>query len=125
MQTLYDPEFARDFQNILDSIQPVDSKCHECMALMKKWNITYKLVDASPSLFLVHKGNRGGLGLSPYDAHRNAASIRAAGASKAQAEMAAVAIELAPVWRAISPSEWSRALSHCWNRAHNCILQVG
>ena len=48
-----------------------------------------------PSLFLVHKANRGGLGLSPFSVHKNASAIASVGANKSKLDCA-FAIELAP-----------------------------
>ena len=60
-----------------------------------KHNICYILESGRPSLFFVHPKNRGGLGLSWHNAHRNGDRVRAVGADKSQLQNA-YAFEMAP-----------------------------
>jgi len=51
------------------------------MGCLKEHKLLFTVENANPNLFLTHKSNRGGLLLSPHNVHRNAAKIKAAGAS--------------------------------------------
>ena len=42
-----------------------------CMKVLEKFKLVYKLESVHPRFFLTHKYNRGGLMVSPYKAHRN------------------------------------------------------
>ena len=91
----FDPEFVKQFTAELNAVKPVNSKLQACLKLLHTFKISYVLKKANPNLFLVHKANRGGLGLSPYNVHKNAATIKSVGANKNKLD-ASVAIELAP-----------------------------
>ena len=52
----------------------------ELVAIAEKHEMMYVLVSVHCKLFLVHMENRGGLLISPPDAHKNGAEIKAAGA---------------------------------------------
>ena len=91
-----DETFKFKFQLELDQTSKSPwMKFEALMSLLREYKIAYKLEAVKPKLFMVHKGNRGGLGLSPYNAHRNAATIFSVGANKKKLD-AAFAMELAP-----------------------------
>ena len=50
-------------------------KIEELMKLLRRYKITYKLQNLHCINFFVHKANRSGLGLSPFNVHQNAAKI--------------------------------------------------
>ena len=52
----------------------------ELVAIADKHKMMYVLVDVHCKFFLVHQGNRGGLLISPPNAHKNGADIKACGA---------------------------------------------
>ena len=93
----YCPEFVKEFKAILD--EATNSSANEilqqALACLKKWKHCYKISQVSPKFFLTHMYNRGGLLLSPYNAHRNAARINRCGADIQQL-INAIAMELAP-----------------------------
>ena len=89
-------DFKAKFQKQLDSTnQAPGIKFDGLMDLLREHKVSYKLKSVSPTLFLVHKANRGGLGLSPFNVHKNASAIYSVGANKAKLD-SAFAIELAP-----------------------------
>ena len=52
--------------------------------IMEKHGLCYTLGPLEPRFFLTHKDNRGGLVLSPFNAHRKAATIFSTGADPSQ-----------------------------------------
>ena len=52
----------------------------QLIAYLKEQKLVYTVDDIKPEFFLTHKANRGGLLLSPHNAHRNGARIKNAGA---------------------------------------------
>ena len=76
-----DETFKFKFQLELDQTSKSPwMKFEALMSLLREYKIAYKLEAVKPKLFMVHKGNKGGMGLSPYNAHRNAATIFSVGA---------------------------------------------
>jgi hypothetical protein len=59
---------------------PPNEHFSELVAILKKHKLCYKTETLHPRLFLTHIKNRGGLLLSPHNAHKNAANIKVAGA---------------------------------------------
>jgi hypothetical protein len=59
---------------------PPNEHFRELVAILKKHKLCYKTETLHPRLFLTHIKNRGGLLLSPHNAHKNAANIKVAGA---------------------------------------------
>ncbi len=89
-------EFKAKFQLELgDASKSPSVKFATLMCMLRDHKICYKQTYVPPKLLLVHKANRGELGLSPNNAHKNAAAIYSVGANK-QKLGAAVAIALAP-----------------------------
>ena len=88
--------FEKTFIDKLNETLPPNIKLKDCLQIMAEHELLYKLPNANPKLFFVHKANRGGLGLSPLNCHRNAATIvRVGGDMKALVN--ALACELPPV----------------------------
>ena len=82
MAVKFDSVFESKFEAVLNNpTKPVDSKLQELLFLMEEYKISYKLVKVNPKFFFVHKANRGGLGLNPYNAHKNATKIYSVGAN--------------------------------------------
>ena len=44
----------------------------KCLKVLEKHELVYQLDAVKPKFVLTHKANRGGLTLSPHNAHRNA-----------------------------------------------------
>ena len=59
-------------------------------------NISFEIPEAKVEQFLVHKKNRGGLLINPYNSHRNLCSISTCGANEKELH-SSVAFELPPV----------------------------
>ena len=91
----FPPAFEKAFQAKLDATLAPNLKLKELMKLMSDDKIIHTLPKVNPKLFCVHRMNRGGLGLSPFNVHRNAATIFSVGGDR-RALGAALAIELAP-----------------------------
>ena len=91
-----DPQFRQEFSAILAKFKTKSANevFFEAMDCLRKWNFTY-LLQLEPKYVLTHPVNRGGLMLSPYNAHRNAATIHRVGADRKQL-LNAVAMEMAP-----------------------------
>jgi hypothetical protein len=87
--------FKTEFAKILEQ-KNIEANVilQQALACLKKHNLLYKL-EIECKYFLVHKSNRGGLMLSPFNVHRNAAKIKRAGADMKELRNA-VCIELAP-----------------------------
>jgi len=97
MASKYSAAFTKEFTEILAKVTDATANevLQEALACLKKYKHTYVLEHVLPKYFLTHKSNRGGLMLSPRNAHRNAARIRRVGADLKQLTNA-VAMELAP-----------------------------
>ena len=67
----------------------------DALDLLAQHNISYELREAKVELFLVHKKNRGGLLINPYNSHRNLCSIVQCGANEKELH-SSVAFELPP-----------------------------
>ena len=79
----FSPEFDTAFLALLnDKFLEVNDAFDECMKLLWENKLAYKLEKVHCKYFLPHKKKRGGLLLSPYNAHRNAAKIRRVGAKR-------------------------------------------
>ena len=87
--------FIRDFRSVLKSKGSCNEVYQRCMDCMREHKLLYTLQEILCKFFLTHKFNRGGLMLSPHNAHRNGAVIHKGGADKKQL-VNAVCIELAP-----------------------------
>lgn len=77
MTTLFIEEFSSELKK---QGTPPNQHFAELVKIMKKHKMCYNVKSLNPKLFLTHVKNRGGLLLSPHNAHKNAASIKAAGA---------------------------------------------
>ena len=72
--------FKDEFRaNLARNGRPPNQHFEDLVKILKKHHMCY-LITAHPSDFLTHKKNRGGLLLSPHNAHKNAAGIKATGA---------------------------------------------
>ena len=67
-----------------------------CMKVLEKFKLVYKLESVHPRFFLTHKYNRGGLMLSPHNAHRNAEKLYLSRAADKTQLINAVCFELPP-----------------------------
>ena len=90
-----DPSFEKAFKSKLHENLAPNLKLRDCLQQLGDWKISYNLKDVNPKVFFVHKANRGGLGLNPYNVHKNAANIITVGADR-KALGNALACELAP-----------------------------
>ena len=88
--------FEKAFTDKLNETLPPNIKLKDCMQIMAEHKLLYKLPNVNPKLFFVHRANRGGLGLSPFNCHRNAATIVRVGGDR-KALVNALACELPPV----------------------------
>ena len=89
-------QFVQRFQaELYAPSKPVNIAFRACMKLLEDYKLSYKVKYANPKIFLVHKANRGGLGLNPYNCHSNAASIFSVGADMNDPD-GVVAFGLAP-----------------------------
>ena len=80
-------EWKAEFKQVLNQNQKqvkVNSIFKQAIALLTDQKIIYPLTKGHPDLFFVHPKNRGGLGLSWHNAHRNAKTIHHVGADLAQ-----------------------------------------
>ena len=77
-------EFNKKFAAILnaDSKDAINKVFGECMSCLKEHHVSYVLDKVSPQMFFTHPENRGGLGLSWHNVHRNGKRIRDIGARK-------------------------------------------
>jgi hypothetical protein len=92
----YTSEFTEEFKTILESSDKTANEVLQAaLKCLKKWKHCYTINQVLPKFFLTHSSNRGGLLLSPYNAHRNAARIDRGGADIKQLTNA-IAMELAP-----------------------------
>ena len=80
-------EWKAEFKQVLNQNQKqvkVNSIFKQAIAMLTDQKIIYPLTKGHPDLFFVHPKNRGGLGLSWHNAHRNAKTIHHVGADLAQ-----------------------------------------
>ena len=76
-------EFRLASQKVLDDTQLTPNlKFDALMKLLKEHHIAYDLTKVKCDRFLVHKCNRGGLGLDRYTVHKCGANILQFGANK-------------------------------------------
>jgi hypothetical protein len=66
------------------------------MKILERHKLVYKLETVLPKYFLTHKYNRGGLMLSPHNAHRNAQRLFISRAADKKQLINAVCFELPP-----------------------------
>ena len=66
-----------------------------CIKILDKYKLAYKLQTVHPRFFLTHMANRGGLMLSPHNAHRNATRLYLSKAADKKQLVNAVCFELA------------------------------
>ena len=59
--------FEKAFTDKLNETLPPNIKLKECLQIMNEHKLLNKLQNVNPTLFFVHKANRGGLGLSPFN----------------------------------------------------------
>ena len=74
--------FEKEFIDQLNETLPQNIKLKDCLQIMAEHKLLYKLQNVNPKLFFVHKANRGGLGFSPFNCHRNAATIFSVGGDR-------------------------------------------
>ena len=67
-----------------------------CMKILEKYKLCYHLENVNPRFFLTHRHNRGGLMLSPHNAHRNATRLFLSKAADKKQLVNAVCFELPP-----------------------------
>jgi hypothetical protein len=89
------PLFCSEFGNILILKKKPNEIYQQSMDCLRSHKISYVIVKQHCKFFIPHKKNRGGLMLSPYNVHRNAAKIHKVGADMKQI-INAVCMELAP-----------------------------
>ena len=96
MASKFTPAFCFEFTVILaEKNTKANEVFQQAMACLRLRKSAYNLSKQHCKFFIPHKKNRGGLMLSPYNVHRNAAKIHKAGADIKQI-INAVCIELAP-----------------------------
>ena len=87
------PALVEEVQNLIDGEGGALTRFNKAMRLLESQNIPYKV-----RLFcwevLVHKDNRGGLGLNPFDVHKNIKTVKQIGADRDELRKA-TAFELA------------------------------
>ena len=93
MSNTFSAEFATKFQKVLDSPGKANEGFQGAMTMLREHGYAYPLQNVHPSLFMTHTENRGGLMLSPFNCHRNAAKVHSVGADRKQLSNA-VAVEL-------------------------------
>ena len=91
------PAFKQEFGETLQNKAKLKANelFQACMLQLRKQQLVYTSSSIEPKFMLTHKSNRGGLMLSPHNAHRNAAKIHNCGADLTQLSNA-VCFELAP-----------------------------
>ena len=94
----FNPKFEEAFTAKLDENLAPNLKLKDLLQILAEHKITHKQKGVNPKLFFVHKANRGGLGLSQFNCHKNAATIFSVGGDR-KALGAALACELAPAGR--------------------------
>ena len=87
--------FKVEFRSALQLKGSCNEVYQKCMEVMREHKVLYTLEGMKSMYFLTHKFNRGGLMLSPHNAHRNGAVVHKGGADNKQLANA-VCIELAP-----------------------------
>ena len=94
-------QFKVGFQRVLNDAKTMKANeaFQACMELLKEHKLLYTIKELECKFLLTHKENRGGLMLSPHNAHRNAAKIHMCGADMKQLTNA-VCIEIAPAGHA-------------------------
>jgi len=82
--SIMSPAFVAEFGTCLElkSLAP-NEHFFLLVKILDEHGMTYVLPQLHSKYFLVHKGNRGGLLLSPHNCHKNAEGIRASGADLA------------------------------------------
>jgi hypothetical protein len=80
----FSPEFVTAFQRILDSHGQANDIFQKALAVLAKHSLMYTVSRVKCKYFIPHRNNRGGLLLSPFNAHRNAKRIHKVGADLAQ-----------------------------------------
>ena len=77
-------EFCKQFEAILksDAKVAINQVYGDALKCMEDHNISYKLQTVAPQLFFTHPKNRGGLGLSWHNVHRNGRRIVDVGGRK-------------------------------------------
>ena len=77
-------EFNKKFAEILNagSKVAINKVYGECMDCLKEHSVSYVLEKVAPQMFYTHPKNRGGLGLSWHNVHRNGQRIVNIGARK-------------------------------------------
>ena len=79
------PEFVGEFQKVLGQRHPkTNEHLDKLLESLDKHKLLYTIEKVNPKFFITHKGNRGGLLLSPHNVHRNAARIHRCGADLKQ-----------------------------------------
>ena len=96
MSSRITPEFRRQFSRIL-AAKGYGKGEHfkELLGCISEHNLSYTLDEVPCKYFLTHKANRGGLMLSPFNAHSNAGGVSDHGADRKELKNA-FATELAP-----------------------------
>ena len=90
-------EFIAEFRAILShrSSKPVNTIFKEAMECLDKHHLSYKVSKIHNKFMFVHNKNRGGLGLSPHNCHRNAAKIDKVGCD-VDMLVNAICVQIAP-----------------------------
>ena len=71
----YSKEFKAEFEASLSARGAPNEVFQGCMACISKHGHAYTLHEVHSRFFIPHRQNRGGLILSPHNAHRNAEVI--------------------------------------------------
>lgn len=77
-------EFNKELAAILnaDSKVAINKVFGECLSCLKEHHVSYVLEKVAPQMFFTHPKNRGGLGLSWHNVHRNGQRVYDIGARK-------------------------------------------
>ena len=86
--------FKAEFQAALAAKVPEGEIYGNCIKILFDHKLAYELADINPRFFLTHKENRGGLMLSPHNAHRNATRLFLSKAADKKYLVNAVCFEL-------------------------------
>ena len=94
MATNQPSAFDVEFRAALSARGPEGEVYGNCLKILEKYKLAYKLDAVKPKFFLTHKFNRGGLMLSPHTAHRNATRLFLSKAADKKQLVNAVCFEL-------------------------------
>ena len=98
MAPCHSTTFDAEFKSALSARGVPDGEIYSnCIKVLTKHKLVYKLENVHPRFFLTHRFNRGGLMLSPHNAHRNATRLYLSKAADKKQLVNAVCFELPPI----------------------------